>query len=300
MFLKINIKDKLSCTYCHEIFKHPINLICCGKKICKQHIDELIKQDSPNTFTCPLCAQENTNQNFHCDELFESLIEEVELHKFKLDPKYELTFHNLRKEIESLEKVLNGPESYIYEEINELKRQVDLDRENLKSEIDNVANGLIQQLESYEQQFKKQYKTTVDFNYYSGVAKSSRAKLDGFKKFLNLFSVGKEERDEKTSEMEREINSLEPILKKFKCQLFSNLEINYKQMQMDKDEFFARLIIEVKVYSNLFIFSRDVNILIEFSTIFLVNFSIILSFIYHFLLGRKSIKHIKKLSIEPI
>ena len=100
----MNIIEKLSCTYCYEIFKHPINLICCVKKI------QLIKSKSGKIFIYM--------DFLNIKKLFESLIEEVELHKFKLDSKYELTFHNLRKEIESLEKFLNGPESYISEEIN--------------------------------------------------------------------------------------------------------------------------------------------------------------------------------------
>ena len=243
----MNIIEKLSCTYCHEIFKHPINLICCGKKICKQHIDELVKENSPNKFTCPLCTQENTNQTFHCDELIKSLIEEVELHKFKLDPKYELTFNTLRKEIESLETILKNPDNYIHEEINQLKKQVDFDRENIKSEIDNIANGLIQQLESHEQQFKTEYRASINLEKYNGLVESYRAQLDGFKKFLNLFSVEKEDRDKKTSEIEIAINYFQPRLKNFQSQLFSHLKINYKPMEKIKEESFARLIIEVSL-----------------------------------------------------
>jgi hypothetical protein len=49
--------------------------------------------------------------------------------------------------------LLKDPENFIYEEINELKRKVDLDREKSKKEIDELANDLIQQLESYETTF---------------------------------------------------------------------------------------------------------------------------------------------------
>ena len=139
----MNIKETLSCKYCNQIFKHPITLICCGKNICKQHIEELIKEKSTNKFSCPLCFQENTNQNFHCDELVEKLIK-IELHKFKLDPKYEVAMNKLKMEIESLAAIIKDPENIIYEEIRELKRQVDLDRESLKSQVDTLSDGLIQ------------------------------------------------------------------------------------------------------------------------------------------------------------
>ena len=117
----MNVKEILACKYCNEVFKQPITLICCGKNICKQHIQELIKEKSSNTFSCPLCFQENTNQNFHCSELIEKLIG-MELHKFKLDPKYEAAMNNFKTEIESLEAIIKDPENIIYGEIGELKK----------------------------------------------------------------------------------------------------------------------------------------------------------------------------------
>ena len=65
--------------------------------------------------------QENTNQHFHCDELVEKLIG-MELHKFKLDPKYEAAMNNFKTEIESLEAIIKDPENIIYGEIGELKK----------------------------------------------------------------------------------------------------------------------------------------------------------------------------------
>ena len=117
----MNVKEILTCKFCIEVFKQPITLNCCGKNICKQHIEELIKEKSANTFSCPLCLQENTNQNFHCDELVEKLIG-MELHKFKLDPKYEAAMNNFKTEIESLEAIIKDPENIIYGEIGELKK----------------------------------------------------------------------------------------------------------------------------------------------------------------------------------
>ena len=41
---------------------------------------------------------------------------------------------------------------------SELNRQVDLDREKLKNEIDDLSDDLIKQLESCEKKFKAEYK----------------------------------------------------------------------------------------------------------------------------------------------
>ena len=240
----MDINEKLSCKYCREIFKKPVYLICCHKNICQHHIDELKTDSSSNTFSCPLCNQENANQNIYINEIIEDLLE-MELHKFKLNPKYKITRDNLMIEIQNLEKILKDPENIIYEEISELKRQVDLDRERLKMEIDFQADGLIQQLESYEKKFKTEYKEKLDLAKYNELVESSRANLKKYEKFLNLFSVEHNERDKKTSEIEKTIKILQPKIKDIKCELFSNLAINYHPMEKKRDELFGKLITKV-------------------------------------------------------
>ena len=240
----MNITEKLSCKYCREIFKKPVYLICCHKNICQHHIDELKTDSSSNTFSCPLCNQENANQNIYINEIIEDLLE-MELHKFKLNPKYKITRDNLMIEIQNLEKILKDPENIIYEEISELKRQVDLDRESIKNEIDTLADGLIQQLESYEKRFKAEYKTNIDLEKYNELVESSKANLKEFEKCLNLFSVENNARDEKTSEIEKTINILKQEIEEIKNKLFSNLEINYHSIEKKKDEMFGKLITKV-------------------------------------------------------
>ena len=149
----MNFKEELKCKYCHEIYTNPIALNCCGETICKPHIDEIFSNKSTNKCKCPLCDQEIKNQSFSVNKLVQKMLT-TELHKLEVDSKYKQTLDNLKTEIQKLETILKDPETKIYEEISELKRKVDLDREQLKIEIDNQANDLIQQLDSYEHKFK--------------------------------------------------------------------------------------------------------------------------------------------------
>ena len=68
------------------------------------------------------------------------------MQNLEVDSKFEKIYENLKTEIGNLD---------------ELKRQVDLDREKLKSEIDDLADGFIQQLQSYEKKFEAEYKTEM-------------------------------------------------------------------------------------------------------------------------------------------
>jgi predicted site-specific integrase-resolvase len=148
-------------------------------------------------------------------------------------------------EIENLEKILKDPENIIYEQISELKRQVDLDREILKSQIDTLADGLIQQLESYEKEFKAEYKTNIDLEKYNRVIESSRSQLNEFEKYLNLFSVENNERDKKTTEIKKAIHFLQTEIVEIKNELFSNLAIKYQPKEEKRDELFGKLITKV-------------------------------------------------------
>jgi hypothetical protein len=139
----MNIKEELTCKYCNQIYNIPVTLAC-GDSLCKHHIDELISNNSSNILECPLCNETNTNHDFKVNKLIEKLIKR-KLHEFKLNSKHEAVLNNLKIEIEKLALLLKDPENFIYQEFDELKRLVDLDREQMKIEIDKLANELIQQ-----------------------------------------------------------------------------------------------------------------------------------------------------------
>ena len=145
-----------------EIYNKPTTLTC-GHSVCKHHIDELISSSATNKFLCPICSKEILNQDFTVSEIIQTLID-IELHEFKLDQKYENLVDSMKTEIRNLETIVRDPQNCIYEKISELKRKVDQDRETLKSEIDNIADGLMKALESCEAKLNSQIQANVDFD----------------------------------------------------------------------------------------------------------------------------------------
>ena len=238
----MNAKEKLTCKFCNDIYKNPIALAC-GDSICKHHIDQLVSSKS-NKFTCPLCNEENVKQNFKVNKLIQDLLES-NLHKFDVDSKFKIIFDSLKTEIHNLEAVLKDPENIIYEEINELKRQVDLDRENLKSQIDKRTNDLIQQLESYETRFKTEFKTNVDLKHYNSLVESSKKQLAQYEKCLNLFSSTYKEKKETGLQSEKIIKVLQPEIAELKNKLFSNLSLAYKPFKENMEYLYGQIIIKV-------------------------------------------------------
>ena len=238
----MNIKDELTCKYCKQIYQSPITLNCCGENICKQHIDELISNSNSSSirFTCLLCFEENVNQKLNVNKFMQKMLES-DLHKLQTDSKYKQVLEDLKKEFQNLEAIVKDPENVIYEEIGELKRQVDLDREKSKIEIDKLADDLIQQLESYETRLKAEYKAHI--KYYSDLLELSKKQLVDYEKCLNMFSVSNEEKDIKSKENENFIIRLKPKIKELKDKLFSNLSIKYEPMKNNMKEFFGKLLI---------------------------------------------------------
>ena len=240
----MNAREKLSCKYCNQIYKAPLTLTCCGGNICKQHIDEFISKNSSNIFLCPLCHNQNSNQNFNINLLIQDFVENG-LSDFEVDSKFKIIFENLKTEIDNLETVLKDPENVIYEEINELKRQVDLEKERLNIEIDERANDLIQQLESYEARFKTEYKTNVNLDHYKSLVESSRKQLEEYEKYLNLFSTKYKEQKEKGAQKQKLVKSLQSEIVELKNKLFSNLSISFKPIGGKAKNSLGKLIIQV-------------------------------------------------------
>lgn len=239
----MNIKEELTCKCCNEIYQQPITLTCCGENICIQHIERL---SSTKTFTCPLCNQENSHQNFFIDRLLVKLIEK-ELHKFEFDPKYEGLKKSLKKEIDSLALILKDPENVIYEEMCELKRQVDLDREQLKSKIDSKADDFIQQLEAYEKTFKTECKKNVDSEKYNSLVESSRKHLTEYEHCLSMFSSKTKCIVEQSKQVEKAISVLKQQIKELKNVLFLNKSFKYQLAETSVNGLYGNLIIKVRI-----------------------------------------------------
>lgn len=239
----MNFKEDLTCKYCNDIYKQPITFAC-GDSVCKHHIEELSLNNSANKFMCPICNEENSTSNFKVNKFMQKMVEN-EFHKFQIDSKYKDTLEGFKNEIKKLETVLKDPENLIYEEISELKRQVDLDREMVKSKIDDLADGMIKKLEYYEGKLKAECKS-LDLRHYNEFMNLSKSKLVDYEKCLSLFSSTKEERDEKRSQSEIVINMLKLKINEAKRDFFFNITLKYKATEANVEDWFGKL--KIKVY----------------------------------------------------
>jgi len=141
----------------------PITLPC-GYSVCKRHLDELLVNapKEMNKFECELCKEKHCipEKGFAINRRIQNGLD-IDLNSLKLNTVYdrckkEVTDANNKiQEIEILEK---DPENYIFEYFEELKRQVDLRREELKLKLDNCSDDIIKSIESAKENCLKLFK----------------------------------------------------------------------------------------------------------------------------------------------
>ena len=150
---KINeVKATLDCDLCNKLLVDPVVMPCDGT-LCKTHLDKLIAND-PNeksTFICEICQEDHLipKKGFMINNRLQKLLR-LELNALKMSP----VFDQCRKEIEDakenvvkIEFLEKNAENYIYDYFEDVKRQVDIRREDLKFKIDTYSDQIIKSVE---------------------------------------------------------------------------------------------------------------------------------------------------------
>ena len=153
MFNYHKVSSYFDCDLCNKLLVDPI-VLPCGNCICKPHLNELLTNitKEKNTFICCICQDEHQipKNGFMIHQKLQNLIK-LELNLLEPSPLYE----ECKKEIEGakekvvkIEQLKKDPESYLYEYFEDIKRQVDIRREELKFKIDTYSDEIIKSIDN--------------------------------------------------------------------------------------------------------------------------------------------------------
>ena len=156
MFKIDQVKNLFDCEQCNQLLIDPITLLC-GYSVCKRHLDELL-ESSPkesNTFLCKLCDDEHfiPIKGFAVNKRIQNALD-IKFNTLKLNPVYDeckKEIGSAKMHVEKIENLEKDPEYYIFEYFEELKRKVDLRREDLKLKLDNCSDEIIKSIESVKE-----------------------------------------------------------------------------------------------------------------------------------------------------
>lgn len=112
--------EEFKCGTCSQFLRNPVRLEC-GQSVCSCHL-KILKKIHGASYICELCNKSHS---------FKNLTREIML-TLKFDPILAISDAK-----ETVRRMINtDPESLVYEYFEDIKRQVDLRREELKLKID--------------------------------------------------------------------------------------------------------------------------------------------------------------------
>jgi len=148
MFKVDQIKNLFDCELCNQLLVDPVALPC-GYSVCKRHLDALLKNTPKqiNDFECELCGEKHyiPKKVFSVNKRIQKGLD-IQFNTLKLNPVYEeckKEIVNAKNNIEEIETLEKDPENFILKYFEDLKRQVDQRRENLKMKLDNCSDEII-------------------------------------------------------------------------------------------------------------------------------------------------------------
>ena len=147
-------KLELACKCCNKISKEPIELPC-GLVICNEHTNNL------NYFNCPSCSNEHTVPQRGFEKKC-NLQKRIEDEDYLNDQEKRLksiccnTFVQLLNLLEDFKLKANEFEYCNHEFFAELKRKIEIHREELKLKIDDISQEFICKVTEKEREFVKE------------------------------------------------------------------------------------------------------------------------------------------------
>jgi WD40 repeat protein len=259
------------CKYsnCKKYYDTPIILPCffCA---CKHHIDKLfIKKDGHDKFECQFCDEihEIPENGFQVNLSLMNAIER-NLH---LSDKYRLVMKKL-KELESLvndidlDKVLIDPECFIYDYFQDLRNKIDLQRETLILEINNMSHKMIEQLQQYEKEYKKHYEEKLRLNFKNKYFVDlnnficNNFNLKNLRQNLRIPEISNEFLDTNLKKINEHIEKINITKNKAKQDLLKNKSIEFYPSKIDSRVLGKIIFTNIENHSN----ESDPKILVSF------------------------------------
>ena len=235
------LEESIKCKKCSQLLDKPV-LLPCGNAICERHQHE--ERDKNNSIYCSVCDLDHeipANGGFtrivFLEKLIEQRIDSIEIgDEYRLASKALRDFSDL---FERFEKIKNDPGDKIYSEISKLKGEIDLRREELKSQIDKDALTIIKKLDEYEVECKANIdsiKAKIEGNNNEQL-KEWKEDLDRWRHQIRTFKkevwqkINKESRS-KYNEMKTAYNNLQNLvflnrLNQYEClKLFAGNDVD--------------------------------------------------------------------------
>jgi hypothetical protein len=154
----MSLKSEFTCSYCMKIYRKPV-ILPCNHCLCEEHFKDtdVLKVKK---IQCKTCKQEFAldENEFKPNEIVQNLIEK-EMHLTEAEKAIKKLCEESLDEGIRLNDEHQDNKSVLmlksFEHFQEIRRKIDLQREELKNEIDKIALAMIEQTKEFEMFFMK-------------------------------------------------------------------------------------------------------------------------------------------------
>ena len=197
----------------------PVPTIC-GFTVCKSHLDQFI-----DSFQCDLCHCEHTvpKDGFEVSGRLQDAMS-TQLNTLELTPVHDeckKVIEEAQKDVADIESIDKDPENYIYEYFEDIKRQVDLRREDLKERIDTYSAETIESINNAQKNCQKLAK---EVNKLSKDFEDSKKKLNEQIKQFDTFKISEQMFQEIKGNVSGLKSKFKQMLTTFKSSLIDDTE----------------------------------------------------------------------------
>lgn len=248
----MSIKSDLVCPICKEIFNNPV-FFPCHCTFCKQHVEEFLNKEK-ELCKCPLCKEESPipkqfKENSRIKTIIEKdghLNEEEKMLKKSIE-EIPIEYERIVNEIQTKEREF---ELIRFDHFADIRRSIDLRRENLKLAIDKIAEEMIDEVKILEESYKRKILENNKIKYEKEEIENENTNL--IKLFRNpdilLSSMERskaklEQKLKEVIEKQKKFQEFKDELKKYKFEkfyeidndLFGCIKTNYDKEEEEKE-----------------------------------------------------------------
>ena len=243
MYKVDKLKCFLDCEHCNKLLADPV-VMTCGKFICKIHLEKLLTHESKEkkSFICVICQEEHVipKNGFVVNDRLQELLD-VELNKLAPSPMFEECMKEIENAKENVVKIgllEKNAENYIYEYFEDIKRQVDIRREDLKLKIDNYSDEIIKSVEMNQMNLIKLSKEVNQIT--TNIEKSRKDLNELIARFDTL-----EFNDEKFKDIKESVTvvnqEFHKILVEYQDNLIGNKKCTFEFIESQVEDIFGRV-----------------------------------------------------------
>lgn len=241
MFKIDKVKSMLDCGLCNKLLVSPVALSC-GSIVCKTHIDEMVKNKTEDTFDCVACQNDHLvpKEGFVVSKQIENLLN-LQLYTLKAGPEYDeckKVIEEAKANYDKIETLQKNSECYIYEYFEDIKRQVDLRREDLKLKIDSKSDEIIRYIEKFR---LDHIKVSKKVNKITANIEKSKTELDLYITQFDTFEIN-DKKFEKIKNSVADVNkNFDSIIKEYNDSLLGNEKYSFRFDKISVNQIFGNL-----------------------------------------------------------